>query len=274
VREGEALPDALATLDEGRHAGLRMGERVDDVRVQPFGDGGRILVGEDVTERIRDRERLERSERLALVGQMLAQVTHEVRNPLNAMSLHAELLAEEVHTESERGLLRTILSEIRRLESVTERYLDLARHRPAELVPEDPVELARGVLALEDEALRRAGIAARVEGPEGLSVEVDGNALRRALLNLVQNAAEAGATHVTVRVAEIPGAVELRVEDDGPGMDPGIAERIFDPFFSTRARGTGLGLAITRQTLDDLGGTVRCETLPGQGTTFVLRIPR
>ena len=75
---------------------LPFGDRLLNVDLVPFGLRGALIVGEDVTERIRDRERLARSERLALVGQMLAQVTHEVRNPLNAMSLHAEILCDEL----------------------------------------------------------------------------------------------------------------------------------------------------------------------------------
>lgn len=273
LREGDPLPTLLEDLTEGRHEGLPGGSGHQDVSVQPFGTSGRILVGEDVTDRRRDRERLHRSERLALVGQMLAQITHEVRNPLNAMSLHAELLAEEVHTDEERGLLQTIIAEIRRLEGVTERYLDLARRRPPEVAPEDPVLLARGVVALEEEAMRRAGVTAHVEGAPGTLAEFDGNTVRRALLNLLRNAGEAGAGHVEVRVTRESRAIELRVHDDGPGMESSVADRIFDPFFSTRARGTGLGLSITRQSVEDLGGTVRCETAPGAGTTFIVRIP-
>ncbi len=271
--EREEVPKPLAMLTEGRHDAMPAGTRFHDVAVRPFGTDGRILVGEDVTDRLRDRERLQRSERLALVGQMLAQVTHEVRNPLNAMSLHAELLAEEVREGEPRALLSTIIAEIRRLERVTERYLDLARRRAPELAAEDPLVLARSVVALEEEVLKRSGITMDVSGSEGESVEIDGNAVRRALLNLVRNASEAGAQHIRVRVRREDRHLEIRVEDDGPGMDAAIAARVFDPFFTTRAKGTGLGLAITRQSIEDLGGSVICETIQGIGTTFALRLP-
>lgn len=273
AREGGDVPAALATLAEGRHDAMLAGTRHHDVAVRPFGTDGRILVGEDVTDRLRDRERLQRSERLALVGQMLAQVTHEVRNPLNAMSLHAELLAEELQDDEPRALLSTIVNEIRRLERVTERYLDLARRRAPEVAAEDPLALVRSVVALEDEVLRRAGITTEVIGREMEPVEIDGSAVRRALLNLVRNAGEAGAHRVLVRVGRDERALEIRVEDDGPGMDAAVAARVFDPFFTTRAKGTGLGLAITRQSIEDLGGTVVCTTSLGTGTTFTLRLP-
>ncbi len=272
VRGGDALPPALASIEEGRSE-REHANRTEEVVVRPFGESGRILVGEDITERKQDRDRLQRSERLALVGQMLAQVTHEVRNPLNAISLHAELLADEVHTASGRQLLDVVTGEIDRLERVTERYLDLARRRPAETSPEDPLALAEGVLSLEEEGLRRQGIQVRADGDAGTTVDLDGNTVRRALLNLVRNAADAGARSIQVHVRRLPNGCTFVVEDDGPGMEPDVAARVFEPFFSTRARGTGLGLAITRQSIEDLGGAVKLETAPGQGTRFTLTLP-
>jgi signal transduction histidine kinase/HAMP domain-containing protein len=272
LREGAPLPEALAALPEGRQE-LVVGDRTQDVFVAPFGGNGRILVGEDVTERLRDRERLVRSERLALVGQLLAQVTHEVRNPLNAMSLHAELLADELAGTDQAALLTTVVDEIRRLEAVTERYLDLARRRAPELAPEDPVALARGVVALEDERLRRLDVEVRVEAEPCAPVEIDGNVLRRALLNLVRNAAEAGAHLVIVGVRREGAALVVTVSDDGPGMEEQTSARVFEPFFSTKARGTGLGLAVTRQGIEDLGGSVQVASHPGRGTTFTIRVP-
>lgn len=231
------------------------------------------LAVDAIEERDRAKEKLGRSERLALVGQMLAQVTHEVRNPLNAMSLHAELLGEDVSDPEQRKLVDTIVAEIRRLESVTERYLDLARRRPPEAAPEDPVSLAEAVVALEEEKLRRGGVEVGVVGARGSTREFDGNAIRRALLNLVRNAAEAGATRVRVEVAVGAASVAWSVVDDGPGMAPDVAARVFDPFFSTRARGTGLGLAIARQDVEDLGGSITVESAPGAGSTFRVTLP-
>ena len=274
LEDGAPLPDPLGPLDPGRHENVRFGERLQDVVVGPFGERGTILVGDDVTERQRDRDRLARSERLALVGQMLAQVTHEVRNPLNAISLHAELLAEITADDEAHALLATITAEIHRLEGVTERYLDLARRRIPETAPEDPLAVARGVIALEEEALRRIGVTTEVVGEPVQPVETDGDTVRRALLNLVRNAAQAGARHIRVIVyADASDAVEIAVEDDGPGMEPEVAERVFEPFYSTRARGTGLGLAIARQSLEDIGCSITCRTQVGAGTRFTIRIP-
>jgi signal transduction histidine kinase len=249
-----------------------MAGRLFDVDVVPLGAEGSLIVGEDVTARNRDQERLARSERLAMVGQMLAQITHEVRNPLNAMSLHAELLAEDIEDPEHRAILATITAQIRRLEGLTARYLELSRGRRPELSPANPAELAREIVRLEEEALRRAGVRVELSGEVGL-VELDAEALRRTLHNLLRNAVEAGAHLVRVRIGEEGGQLRVEMEDDGPGMAPEEAARAFEPFFTTKARGTGLGLAISRQEVEDVGGSLRCESRPGKGSIFSVRLP-
>lgn len=285
VSEGAPLPAELAGLLPGesgaparRNEALPLGGRLFDVDVVPFGPRGTLIVGEDVTERIEDRKRLARSERLALVGQMLAQITHEVRNPLNAMSLNAELLAEELSDgqadeREARAMLETITGEIRRLERITARYLDLSRRRQPELAPADPLALAREIVRVEEEALRRAGVEARVQGVERGIFELDGDALRRALRNVLRNAVEAGAHTVDIDIDCSESRLLVRVRDDGPGMDPAQVDRAFEPFYTTKAQGTGLGLAISRQELEDGGGSLRCEGRPGEGCTFTLTMP-
>ena len=281
VEVDDALPAWLAGLPEGRWIERPVEDGVQDVHVVPFdtasvarggdpGEGGargRLLVGEDVSQRVSDRTRLARSERLALVGQLLAQVTHEVRNPLNAMSLNAEMLSEENLGSEGRVLLDTITAEIRRLEDVTGRYLDLAGRRTVERVAVDPVALARSVTVLSEPALRRNGVSVEVRG-ESRVHEVPADILRRALLNLVKNAAEAGARTVRVVVSDTASTVRVVVEDDGPGMAPEVAAQAFEPFYTTRSRGTGLGLAIVRQELDEVGGHIEVVTSPGAGARF------
>ena len=268
------LPAWMTALSSGRHDGVVLGERLFDVAVVPFGDRGVLYVGEDVTERAAVRERLARAERLAVVGQMLAQITHEVRNPLNAMSLNAEILADEIPPNSEASeILETITTEIRRLEALTGRYLSLSRRRSPERSPEDPAAMVREILRLEEEALRRAGVVVTHTATETRLVELDSDALRRALRNVLLNAVEAGAS--TLRIETLIGDSDLTITvvDDGPGMDAAQIKQAFEPFFTTKAQGTGLGLAISRQELEDIGGSLRCESQPGAGSVFTLTCP-
>ncbi len=267
------VPEPVRALAPGRHEVRWPDGRVHDVNVVPFGEQGRLIVGEDVTERGRDRERLQRSERLALIGQMLAQVTHEVRNPLNAISLNAELLRDDLRSAEALALLDQLMAEIRRLEAVTERYLNLTRRSPA-LGPEDPARLVRGILDLEAPRLRREGVEVELSATEGTLFETDGSVLRQVLLNLLRNAAEANARRVLVTVCHSADALDIEVRDDGNGVDPSVTSRLFSPFATTRARGTGLGLAVSRQLVEDLGGSLVHVEGAAAGATFRVSLPR
>jgi signal transduction histidine kinase/HAMP domain-containing protein len=255
-----------------------------EVRVMPFGGSGVIVVAADVTEQRRALEQLSRSERLALIGQMLAQITHEVRNPLNAMSLNAEMLAEELekldpHKDTDaHELLATVSGEIHRLTEVTAHYLQLARRPKATLAPEVLSELVSDVVRLVQAELHRAGVTLEVDCEPLLPQRVDGNQLRQALLNVLRNAVEAGAQRLRLAVRQVDSEtsgthVHVSLTDNGPGMTPTEVERAFDPFFSTKASGTGLGLAITRQILEDHDGHIEVVSAPGEGATITLVLP-
>jgi signal transduction histidine kinase len=273
LSEGAELPEALAQLTIGSHRSLRLEDRIFDLEIVAFGDDGHLLVGEEVTERIAAQERLARNERLALVGKMLAQITHEVRNPLNAMSLNAELLSEDLADSPQSEMVATITREIRRLDHLTGRYLELSRGRRAELNPVDPLELLRDVVQAEAQALQQAGVEAKVQGPGPGVVEVDTDALRRAVLNLLRNATEAGAHQVEILLKFDEHRIQIVMQDDGPGMEPVQAKRVFEPFYTTKATGTGLGLAISRQELEDVGGSLTASAKAPAGGHFILEIP-
>ncbi len=280
VKPGEPPPAVVEPwLETSGVYEHRAGGAEFEVRSMPFGDAGMIVVAVDVTEQRRALDRLARSERLALVGQMLAQITHEVRNPLNALSLNAEMLSEEVgrldpgRRTDAWPLLETVSGEIERLTAVTAHYLQLARRPKARLAPERLGDLVSDVVRLVHAELEQAGVRLEVT-VEPLPVQlVDGNQLRQALLNVLRNAVEAKARHLRLEVIAAAGEVHLALTDDGPGMTAGEIEKAFDPFFSTKASGTGLGLAITRQILEDHDGTVRVRSEHGRGTTFVLVLP-
>jgi len=281
VAQDQAPPAELhqALAHPGRHAVEGPDGTLQEVRTTPFGDNGQVLVTEDVTEQTRAREQLARSERLALVGQMLAQITHEVRNPLNALSLNAELLSDELSAlDRDRAteawdILATIASEVDRLTAVTGHYLQLARRPPARHQPEDLRALVEDVARLLDAELSQRSIGLSLDIAPVPPQLVDGNQLRQALLNVVRNAAEAGGRSLRLSLHRDAGQVVLALTDDGPGMSEVEIERACDPFFSTKTGGTGLGLAITKQILDDHDGNVRITSNHGGGTTVALCLP-
>ena len=268
------VPPSLSSLPVGRHEGLQIADRLYDVDVVALAGGeGRLIVGEDITRRESDRARLARNERLALVGQMLAQITHEVRNPLNAMSLNADILSDEIEDPEQRAMLDTISSEIRRLEHLTARYLELSRGRRPDLHLASPREVVENVLSADLSALEQQGLRIRILGERPPPMELDIDALRRAVRNILRNAAEAGATTIDIRFVQDAQAVQIDLTDNGPGMAPDQLKRAFDPFFSTKASGTGLGLAVSRQELEEVGASVTAESTLGQGSRFTIQLP-
>jgi signal transduction histidine kinase/HAMP domain-containing protein len=280
VDQGGPVPDRLATLITGGERRVETEDpsgRLHEVRLTRFGRDGWVVSAADITDATLAKQRLARSERLALVGQMLAQITHEVRNPLNALSLNTEMLGDELAAfdpdRSTEGweILALIASEIERLTAVTGHYLQLARRPPAKLEPVDLGALVQDVTRLLEPDLDAKGITLHLDLDPLEPVQADGNQLRQALLNVLRNAAEAGASHLELRLRRDGPDVAIGLRDDGPGMAD--VERATDPFYSTKASGTGLGLAITRQILEDHDGAVRVHSTPGQGTDIALVFP-
>lgn len=227
------------------------------------------------------RTELRRAERLAAVGRISAQITHEVRNPLNAIGLNAELLAEELEAlpgvaPGTRALCAAISGEVDRLNALTEEYLRFARAPRSPAGRHEPVELVGSLLDFLSPELAAAGIEVRRELPAGLpAIRGDEARLRAVLLNLVRNAREAmaGGGTLTVAARRSGGGVELEVRDTGSGIAPEALPRLFDPFYSTKERGTGLGLAFVQEVVQEHGGTVRCDGATGHGARFTIQLP-
>ncbi len=246
---------------------------------------------------IQEREqRLIRSERLATVGRMAAQIAHEVRNPLSSIGLNAELLGDEVEGRGDepRRLVASIISEVDRLTEITETYLRFARLPRPKLEREDLAVVVASVVDLARGELAQSRITLAVDVAPGLpEVAADEAQLRQALINLVRNAREAmadvargqgggqaprsegdgpiGRLSIVVRAAA--GRVMVSVGDSGPGIGADDLAKIFDPFFSTKKQGTGLGLALVQQIVIDHGGQIEVDSAPGAGTTFTMTFP-
>lgn len=226
------------------------------------------------------REELLRAERLATIGKMSAQITHEIRNPLSSIGLNTELLEEELANNTDdfreaRELLRSIGQEVGRLADVTEQYLRFARMPQADLHIESLNNLATHLGQFVQEDLNQRGIHLSVELEAIPNTLFDANQIRQALLNLIRNAAEAmphgGAIEITT--GQTADYVWVQVRDWGEGIPDEQRERIFDPFFSTKMNGTGLGLALVQQIVAEHGGNIVCEKAPGGGTLFRLELP-
>lgn len=237
---------------------------------------------------LQERElRLRRSEQLAAVGKMAAQITHEVRNPLTAIGLNAELLADEfAGPDSEaQTLARAIVKEVDRLTNITEQYLRFARLPQPRFERADLNDLLRSLLQFAGEELRTRGVTVEAQLEPGLvPMMIDDNQVRQALLNLVRNASEAmadsdGEMRLVVRSRRVGSdAVAVDVIDSGPGIAEDARRQIFEPFFTTKKGGTGLGLALALEVMTRHGGKLLVdsplEENPRRGTRFTLELPR
>ena len=222
-------------------------------------------------------------DRLATVGRMSAQITHELRNPLSSIGLNSELLMEELDllggADEARGLLASIIKEVERLRDITEEYLRFARLPRPEPVEVDLNHMGRELIEFCKSEMDRSGVKMRLDADRAARPAlVDANQLRAAILNLTRNAREAieqsgGAGHITLRVRSLGEWATLEVIDDGPGLTAEARERLFEPFFSTKPQGTGLGLSMVQKIILAQGGEVEVASGQGRGTNVKLKLP-
>jgi signal transduction histidine kinase len=230
-----------------------------------------------------EAQRSAQEEKRDLLARLLAHLAHEIRNPLSSLDIHVQLLEEDFSAGGINPPSRTfdrfqiIRGEIRRLENIVTRFLQLAG--PSAL---ETKLLSLNLLANQTCDLLRADAVERgVELTLDLavdlpSIDADPVQLSQALINLIINALQATPAkgHVLVRTRlEKAGYVAVDVSDDGPGIDPEDHAKIFEPYFTTKSEGSGLGLWITQQIVHAHGGSLLLESGRGRGSTFTLSIP-
>jgi len=222
------------------------------------------------------RARLADQERLAALGRMAAGVAHEVRTPLGSIQGVAEILEEDFPpAHPRRPFFEILVKESRRLKTVVDDFLDLGRPLEIRRVPlsvVSAVEEARESLRGEAEE-KEVRFEVEVEGAPVAGA--DPSRFHQILTNLLRNAIEASPPGGVVRItaAERGGSLLLAVEDGGPGLAEGEAERLFEPFYTKGKKGTGLGLALVRRIAEAHGGEVRGENRPEGGARFSVRLP-
>ena len=230
------------------------------------------------------RERLVQSERVAAWRELARRLAHELKNPLFPLQLTVENLikarnlAPEEFDETFRESTDTLTAEIVNLKNIIARFSDFSKMPKPHLEEIDVTDILRKVAALHEPVIsqHQPPIAFRCELPNApLPLTADPELLHRAISNLVLNAIDAmpqgGSLNLGAHAKD--GAVELRISDTGTGMTPEECERLFTPYYTTKQHGTGLGLAIVQSIVSDHGGTIRVESSPGSGSTFIVELP-
>ncbi len=231
----------------------------------------------DITEYIAMEERLLHSERLAAVGNTVARIAHEIKNPLLIIGGFArQLLKVPALDDQARNKLTTMAQEVSHLEEMVAEMRDFVRRPPAQKQPGQIEAAIQDALELFQDFFREHNIQVRLVAETPLPpVAFDPKQLHQVLLNLFKNALEAmprgGELTVASRVRE--NQVEITVSDTGEGMPPEVAANIFQPYFTTKEKGTGLGLAICRSIIEEHGGCLFADSTPGRGSTFTIQLP-
>ena len=215
-----------------------------------------------------------RAERLATFGQLVGSIAHDLRNPLGVIETSLFILRGRLpDDERARKHVDRIGDQVAVANGIISDLLDMIRDRPMERTP---VELVEVLAAAAAAVARPAGVCLVAEGLEGLPpVDGDAGQLRQAFVNLLENAVQAVSPRGEVRVAGRAegGEVTVAVEDTGPGVDPAIRNRLFEPLITTRPGGVGLGLALVKRVAERHGGAVSHEPRLGGGARFLVRLP-
>jgi signal transduction histidine kinase len=204
-------------------------------------------------------------------------VGHEVKNPINAIVVHLELLRGKVGSEVTAARhLEIIQSEIQRLDRVVQTLVDFSRPVELKLVDQDMRTIVSSVLMLASAGLESYNVTVVSELPaHPVIVKVDADLVKQALLNVVLNGAQAMAEggELSVRLAEDGRSAIIKVQDHGEGIPDEIRSKIFDLYFTTKRDGSGIGLAMTYRILQLHHGQLDVESTVGEGSTFILSLP-
>ncbi len=259
---------------------------------------GILLVSRNLAYLSQMQSTIAYSRKLVALGRLTAGIAHEVKNPLNAMMIHLELLRTKIRSgalvaaggvgragpgpaHGDEGVLQhvqIIESEIRRLDEVVQGFLKFTRPEDLRLQPVRLATMFEEILPIVQPEAQTHGVRVVVDcPPQSTVVNGDAAMLRQALLNLAINACQAMPDGGTLRLACGPGGrgkVEVRVEDTGIGIPPEHLGRIFDLYFTTKEHGTGIGLSMVYRIVQMHDGEVEVRSTPGRGTTFRILLPR
>ncbi len=270
------LSDACAAVTEGN---------LETVHIASSSGEVRLLESKfnDMVESLREKEvmevKLRQAQRLSALGNLAAGVAHDVRNPLNAIKLLSSHAIDSLPGEQNAATVKpliTIRNEVDRLEDIVSGFLSLAKER--ELAPEPnkvDVILADCVRLFQKDAEGRGVTLVDELNAPDTSLLLDGKQWTRAILNVLLNALEAceAGGHVRLSSRLQKGICHISIEDDGPGLPDNVVEQVFDPYYTTKPGGTGLGLSITRGIVEEHGGTIELNSVPGRGCRVLISVP-
>jgi len=271
------IESALAAEQSGEELWLRNGRLVSLTNRSLSPEPGSIHLLLDVTETRALQARIERQNRLSNMGEMAAQLAHQIRTPLSSALLYNAHLAKSDLSEQQRTRFSERCADrLRHIESQITDMLSFARGGQFEIQPVVVDDLLEEFRQMAAPYCSKGDIQLEIQRnyPQGCTLQGNRAALVGAFLNLLINALENGGKVIHVRAIENPKEIlELSITDDGPGISAALLPSIFEPFFTTRSDGTGLGLAVVREVIHAHHGEISVKSPVGEGASFVIQLP-
>jgi two-component system NtrC family sensor kinase len=250
---------------------------------------GRIVIVDDLTDKLHLEEQLTQAEKLSSIGLLAAGVAHEVNTPLAVISSYTQMLTKQLKLDPANQRLTPVLEKITqqtfRASEIVNGLLNFSRTGSAEFSRVDLNAMLRDTTTLLEHQMRSGRIEVQLElAPDLPAIQGNLGKLQQVVLNLIMNAKDAmqdrGNGRIVIATEHTGGIVEIRVADDGGGMPPEVLRRIYDPFFTTKGtpkegqrKGTGLGLAVTYGIMQEHAGKISVQSTVGEGTIFRLEFP-
>jgi PAS domain S-box-containing protein len=240
---------------------------------------GAVEISRDITKDINVQKVMMRQEKLASVGRLSAGVAHEINNPLTTILTTAMLTQEDLEPDDPTyAELSIIANEALRCRKIVTNLLDFARQTQPDKKNHPINDIVAACISLTQKQAAFKDVSVTHDLTDNLPLTlVDKGQIEQAMINLIINAVEAtqaGASiHVSTRVSDRKGFIDIVVSDTGEGISEDRIDQIFDPFFTTKENGTGLGLAITHGIIEQHGGSISASSTVGEGTTFTITIP-
>ncbi len=264
-------------MAKGRKIGL-------DITASPIKGSENQIMGflflfRDLTQIRELKKQVETNKRLAAIGKLAAGVAHEIRNPLSSIKGFATYFGKrDEDKESDREIAHIMVKEVERINRSVTQLLEFAKPMAIEKKQVDIKEMITHSLKLVRHDLEKKQIETRTKiDTTYLKIHTDGDRMNQVLLNLYINAIDAlddkGILEIQVLDTEKDDLIEIRVKDNGQGIDDASMDLIFDPYFTTRPRGTGLGLSIVHRIIENLKASIRVESEKNTGTCFIIHLP-
>lgn len=253
---------------------------LDTFRVESESDDSCVIVVRDITDARVMEENLRRTEQLTVVGKLASGMAHEVRNPLNAISMLTQRLNREFKPmdgqDKYNEMIQTILSEVNRINNLMEEFLRFARKRKPDRRETNIVELINRTLELISMEAKERSITIETDYEDVGLVKVDSEQIKQAILNILLNALDAidkdGKISVVLRKSD--ENIMIEIADTGSGIPEEVLPRIFDLYYTTKDKGTGLGLSIVQKIVNEHDGWITVESKLGEGTKFRIYLPK